>query len=148
MFRFTLQPILGLHEQQEDLAKCRLAEALAVCDAEKRKLNTIFDEIQTLAMRLRQQLNDAEELVQGHHFMQHLSEQLRAQREVLVLCQKQVESLREELLQFKLEVKKLDRLKGRRYAEYLEQEQKQEQIIIDELAINSFSRKHLGGEMQ
>lgn len=143
-FKFRLQTPYNVVAWREKLAKQELKERQVLFDKEEDCLNEKLDGMKLLV--------DRERSLQGQNIsfdklvilkeLQNMSKTVvRLQREVVAQTLAKLEESRLELTEVSREKKSMEKLKGRRYAKYLEECQWQEQVIIDEVAVTNYWRK-------
>jgi flagellar FliJ protein len=140
-FQFALETLLRLRRHTEDRAKQEYADQQRRVEEEK----TMLEQLQTARLQTEAQARQArlqevnmilekacdnyrrrlgEQIHQAHATLQQLEEELVRQREILLGAQRAV--------------KVLEKLKARRYTEYLKAARRQEQIFLDEIGISHF----------
>lgn len=150
-FKFRLQTPYDVVTWREKLAKQELKERQVLFDKEEDCLNEKLDGMKLLV--------DKERSLQGQNIsfdelvilkeLQNMSKTVvRLQREVVAQTLAKLEESRLELTEVSREKKSMEKLKGRRYAKYLEECQWQEQVLIDEVAVTNFWRKQNQSDRQ
>lgn len=146
-FGFRLESVLKLKSQLEDNAKNSLARAARELEIQKdclqglknindgsiNNLNTEVDEgIPVYRIRI------------YNSYLTSLKNKITVQKENVNIAEQDVDINRESLIKAMQERKILDKLKEKKYKEYLKEQNKAEQLFIDEL--NSFKFKDGSGE--
>lgn len=143
-FKFRLQTPYDVVSWRERLAKQELKERQAAYDQEEDCLNEKVTGMKNLI--------DKERNLKGKNVsidkmvilkeLQNMSKNIvRMQREVVDQALAKLEESRYELSEVTREKKSMEKLRGRRYAEFLDEFRGQEQAIIDEAAVTGFWRK-------
>jgi len=141
MFKFRLEPLLTIRDNELKERQAELAQAYharSICEENLRALERLMEEGLATARRLMQPgqmvniqhlrgLQEQELVLRANHEdwthkMQVVDEEIERRRHLVVVANK--------------EYKKVEKLKEKRYEEYLEEEKKQETKIMDEIAGN------------
>jgi len=141
MFKYSLDSVLNLKKQLEEQAKIRLGLAVAKYESEVHSLEVLLQELQEVQDLQQKSLTDVAKLKYVYSFSRVLTGRVKQQEQVVEACSVEVDTNRQEVIGCRFEVKKLERLKHRRLADYNYQEQRQEQTIIDEVATVQFYRQ-------
>lgn len=135
-FKYELQNVLNLREQQENIKQKEYAEALDVLKTEK----TIKNQIDESIYNNRQMLKDAvSDYIDPKRIRLQQNYQQRLKKEQVIAIKKvekaslKTEKQRLELLEAMKNKKTLETLKEKKREEFIEEEKKVEQQIIDEI---------------
>lgn len=141
-FTFKLQPLLSVKSQQEDNQKNELAKAVRKLEQEKAFLKKLETEEKELISDFNEKSRKStvEKLIEYNQYLSFLNTRIRKQKENVNCADRNVDKVREELIRIVKEKKILDKLKDRKYEQYLLDEQKAEQKLNDEI----ISYKHKG----
>ena len=142
-FRFRLQKVLVVRKYKEDLVKNELARVTKVYNEERRSL-----ENQTRAYRRAlDELKEKErgvlsihEIVSYHMYISGLSLRIKAQEMRVSEIEEEIVRVRGKLVEASKERKSIEKLRDKHYQTYLQEINKIEQDIIDEVASNVFIR--------
>lgn len=146
-FGFRLESVLNLRTQLEDNAKNSLARATI----ELMKQKNCLEELDDISNSSMDSLNS--EVDQGipvyklksyNNYLSFLKIKIRNQKENVNNAQKDVDIHREDLVKAMQDRKIIEKLKEKKYQDYTKEQNKAEQILIDEL--NSFKFNNPSGE--
>ena len=140
-FNFSLQPLLNLKMQQEDQLKNELGRAVRKLEVEKERLEELHRQREAGVEDFHAASFKGvtvEKLKEYQAFFAFLQDRILLQKEVIHVEQTNVDKIRGDLLKIVQEREMLDKLKTRKYEEYLKELEKDEQKINDELI--SFKR--------
>lgn len=135
-FKFRLQTLLKLKEQFEKNAKNELGVAIMKLEEEKSKLRVIEDNIDITTNDFREACSGVirpEKIKDLKTYLEHLQLARDKQKENVKRQQKNVDIIRERLVEIMKERKVLENLKEKDFQEYLKEEAKKEQQQVDEL---------------
>lgn len=135
-FIFRLQTLLKLKEQFEKNAKNELGVAIMKLEEEKSKLKVIEDNIDITTNDFREACSGVirpEKIKELKTYLEHLQLAREKQKENVKKQQKNVDIIRERLVEIMRERKVLENLKEKDFQEYLKEEAKKEQQQVDEL---------------
>ena len=135
-FKFRLQTFLRLKEQFEKNAKNELGAAIMKLEEEKSKLKAIEDSIDVTTNDFRDACTGVifpEKIKELKVYLEHLQYLREEQKENVKRQQKNVDIIRERLVEIMRERKVLENLKEKEFQEYLKEEEKKEQQQVDEL---------------
>ena len=135
-FRFNMQNYLSLKEKLEDQKKMEYGLASAKVEEEKQKKLEIEAHKAAVAEDFRKEKATTFDPVifqMYNRYIDDLSEKIVVQAEVVIQAEKAAEEKRLELIEAMKERKMLDRLKEKAFEEYVTEEKKAEQKVIDEL---------------
>lgn len=142
-FRYELENVLNLREKLEDIKQKEYAESLALLEKEKKIKNQIDKSLNKSTLIFKSSISDAIDprkikLQQNYHTL------LKKQKGVAVqnveVAKKKTKEQRKQLLDAMKNKKTLEVLKEKRFEQFIEEEKKVEQQIIDEIV--SFAYKH------
>lgn len=135
-FKFRLQTLLKLKEQFEKNAKNELGVAIMKLEEEKSKLRVIEDNIDITTNDFKEACSGVirpEKIKELKTYLEHLQHERDKQKENVKRQQKNVDIIRERLVEIMRERKVLENLKEKDFQEYLKEEAKKEQQQVDEL---------------
>lgn len=137
MFKFRLDAILRLKEYAEKQRRVELAQCLAAWEQAVGREN----ELQALILSLEDELKSQKEgtinlpfLLLRQDFLGHNRILLKEQKEVVAQRQGELQDARLRLNQAMRDRKILEKLKEKKYQQYLYEQEKKEQALQDELA--------------
>lgn len=146
-FNFRLESVLKLKTQIEDNAKNNLAQATQALERQKKYLNELESIKEETINSLNSQVDKGipvYKVKDYNSFFALMKNKISNQKENVNNAQNDVDINREALIKAMQERKVLERLKEKKYEEFLKEQYKTEQLLIDEL--NSFKFKDISGE--
>lgn len=135
-FVFKLQPLLNVKKQQEDQLKNELGKAMQRLEKEKAILKGIVREEEKCIKELNSKSCSpitVQKLREYNEYISLLRERKNIQKENVNLAEDNVDKVREELIKQVQEREILDKLKERKYGEFLDERLKEEQLVNDEV---------------
>lgn len=145
-FGFRLESVLNLRTQLEDNAKNNLARAARELEHEKDCLESLKEQKEESMNNLTAAVDDGiavYKIRNYNSFFTFMKNKIVSQKENVNNAQNLVDINREALVKAMQERKMLGKLKEKRYEEFLKEQNKSEQLLIDEL--NSFKFKDASG---
>lgn len=135
-FRFRLQSVLGIKEKVEDLKKNEFGKAVtALAEAQRVKAEMeasrdgcIDDFRRDIAQGI-----DPDAFKRYNQFLEQIKLAIKRQEFVVEQCEIFVEQKREELVEAMRDRKTLETLRDNDFEEFLIEEKKQEQKVVDEI---------------
>lgn len=146
-FAFKLQPLLNIKEQMEEQLKNELGKAIGKLEAEKgihRQLEQQQEEYIAAAGSEASQGVRVDKLKEYSAYIVFLKKKMEKQKENIKLAQINVDNYREQLISVVQEKEMLEKLKEKKYREYLEEQQKMEQKLIDEVVSFKYNKQMTG----
>ncbi|WP_024831376.1 flagellar export protein FliJ [Ruminiclostridium josui] len=146
-FEFRLESVRNLKIQMEDNAKNNLALASRELEKQKGFLNSLKMTRESSINELNSKVEEGvsiSQIKEYNNYLNFLKQRITQQKENVNIAQNQVDIKRESLVKAVQERKILDKLREKKYGEFLKEQAKAEQLIIDEL--NSFKFKDGSGE--
>lgn len=143
-FKFNLQTPLNIKRLREDLEKQRLSESIAKKTKEEARLFSLHSTKQSTRMLKEKALNSFVKIDKLNNFGDYLiglENQIDLQEEELIKANKLYDSTRLSFIKAQQERKILEKFKEKRYRIYLDDINKEEQKISDELALSNFNRQ-------
>lgn len=143
-FRFSLERVRVLRERTEDAAKEALAGAM---QEQLRSERGVQEAAQAVLRARRAQLEATSSPVSGNDllarqaYLERSERAHRASQELLGRSERQVEQRRRALTEAARARQALDRLKEHRRFDHERELARQENIVLDEIALNGFRRK-------
>ena len=135
-FIFKLQSLLNLKIQIEDSVKNELGKALKKLDREKKALERLEkmeeDSIFEFNHKAENKIT-VEKLREHTSYISSLREKIALQKENVNFAQFNVDKVREKLIKIVQEREMLDKLKEKRYQEFLEEQSREDQRLNDEI---------------
>ncbi len=143
-FAFRLESVLKLKTQMEDNAKNNLARATKELENQKVYLEELKNENDASINSLTEEVDEGIPVYRVRLYNNYLSlmkEKIVNQKENVNIAEHNVDTNREVLIKAMQERKVLDKLKDKKFDEYIKEQNKAEQLGIDEL--NSFKFKDI-----
>ena len=137
-FKFSLDKLLDLRREKEEESKRLFTES----QREKRKLEEKIENLRNNYDKYKG-INDHEDIVYQklkRYYVQGLQMGIKTAQDDLVTKNLEVDKRRRELIQKQIERKTVETLKEKKYEAYIKEEQRIEQINLDELALYAFIR--------
>lgn len=144
-FRFRLERVRALRERREDLARQELAKAVTRLAGSRERLEAVEEHLERVRAEQRVATSPASTVdIQELRARQAIVEQVEAQRvggaRELAQREADVAERGSELGHAAREHRMLERLKERQHAEHDREVRRQENIVLDEIAIDGFRR--------
>jgi flagellar protein FliJ len=146
-FIFKLQPLLNIKEQMEEQLKNELGKAIQKLEAEKQvyrkleqqRVECIFNAGSEASQGVR-----VDKLKDYSSYITFLKKKMEKQKENINLVQKNVDNYREQLIRVVQEKEMLEKLKEKKYREFLDEQQELEQKLIDEVVNYKYNKQVTG----
>jgi flagellar FliJ protein len=145
-FKFRLQTKLNIASLEEQLAKEAMQLRVRDRDLIQSELEELIDkqlEIEQSIKRLMQEGFSVDKYLIFKDYLPVLKKMRTNKEQDLDRAEQAIESARLELIEKTRETQTLIKLKDKEWHLYLQELQKEEQKVIDEIAINSHYRKNL-----
>ncbi len=146
-FRFRLQKVLDYKQQVEDTKKQELFHLMKIFHEEEKVLRGLHE-------LLLKKLSEFEEKQQGEldilellfysGFISRLNGEIELQREKLRQLALQIEQKRGEVIAASKERRIMEKLRDKKYKEFMKEESRREQKFLDEIGNNAFVRNMEG----
>lgn len=146
-FIFRLQSLLNIKSQTEESIKNELGKALKKIEEERHVLVKLENESEDCIYDLNKGTFEGikvDKILKLKTYLQYLNEKIVGQKEYINDLQDNADRIRERLLKIMQERKMLDKLKEHKFQDYLYENERSEQKILDEIAGNKFARKTVG----
>lgn len=148
-FIFKMQSLLNIKLQMEDSLKNEMGKAVQRLELEKQILSDMENE----RIELISQFNDQSQknisvnkLREYSAYISHLKDKMEDQKENINKVQKIVDKYREELIKIMQERQMLEKLREKKYTEFLREQFDKEQKLIDEVTSYKYSSRTTGEE--
>ncbi len=134
-FSFRLQPVLNIRIQTEDNLKNELGKAIQLLEAEKRKHSELESELDGLVNEFNKKTKKTtvRKLIEVKEYLSLLDSKIKRQKENVNSAMLNVDKIREELVKAVKDRKILEKLRDRKYEEYLLEQKRLEQKTNDEI---------------
>lgn len=142
-FSFRLQSLLNVKRQMEDSLKNELGKAIRKLEEEKDELKGMENAREECIDGFNSGTSrgiTVEKILEYNAYLALLNEKIARQKEYVNSLQKNVDKIRENLLKVMQERKMLDKLKERKYQNYLDESKREEQRLQDEVAGYKYER--------
>lgn len=138
-FKFDLQKVLEIREDKEK-ESVRLfkdsQEAVINAESELRNLNEKYDEYKII----RKNESAAFQKIK-RNYINSLAGVIKQKEKELVVKKNDLERRRRDLLEKQKEKKTVEIIKNKRYDQFIKEENRKEQVVLDELALYSYFKK-------
>ena len=138
-FKFDLQKVLEIREDKEK-ESVRLfkdsQEAVINAESELRNLNEKYDEYKII----RKNESAAFQKIK-RNYINSLAGVIKQKEKELLVKKKDLERRRIDLLEKQKEKKTVEIIKNKRYDQFIKEENRKEQVVLDELALYSYFKK-------
>ncbi len=134
-FKFQLQTVLNIKNQQEDNLKNELGKAVQKLEKEKselHRLNFVKDR-HIMEFNEKSRKTTVEKLKEYNAYISLLTSKIKRQKENVNYASQNVDKVREELIKAVKERKILDKLKEKKYEEYMLESSREELKSNDEV---------------
>jgi len=134
-FNFKLQSLLNVKAHQEDNLKNELGKAITALEAEKQKLHKLESKKDNYIIEFNQKVKKTTvvKIKEYNGYISFLTAQIRLQKENVNCASRNVDKVREELIQIVKEREILDKLKEKKLEDYRLDEKIAEQKLNDEI---------------
>ena len=140
-FNFSLQPVLNHRADIEEEKKAEYRQARQTLQEELEKTQKLIYEIKAVDEQLTQKgMIQVNQLYQLIHYRDQLQQKLIKQQRVQDESEQRVETAQKCLLQAKLDVQVLEKLKEKNYTLHVHQENLEELKMLDELSCINYGR--------
>lgn len=138
-FNFSLDKLLEIRAQKEEESKV----AFNKCQTEKRKIEEKLESLKENYNKYKG-INPDEDIIYQklkRYYIQGLQNGIKSTEDVLLAKNLEVDKKRRELVEKQIERKTVESLKEKKYSEYVKEENRVEQINLDELGLYAYIRK-------
>jgi flagellar FliJ protein len=142
-FKFKLQKVLDYRKIKEEEKKRELSLLLIEYNKEREILNILKNKQEELFGDLKNLQKDELNITQilfYYFYLQDLSNRIKKQVQILEELDKKIQEKREEVIQASKERRIMEKLKERKYKEFLYFMDRAEQIFLDEISNSAFVR--------
>lgn len=139
MFRFRLASILRIREYKERLCRDEVAKCLHnlyLAQNRENEIKRMLDRADDELKRLQEGTVDLQGIALLWNYRKRLKNELAKQQELVALRRKELDEARAALLEAMKEKRILEKLQEKKRRDYLYEEEKKEQSLMDELAGN------------
>jgi flagellar FliJ protein len=144
-FVFRMQSLLNLKTQMEQSLKNELGRAIQEMESQKRILNGLIEEREVYIVNVNQMYEkgvSVAKLREYSTYISYLNDRVRVQQDNVIIARNNVDKYREKLIKAMQEKKMFDKLKDKKFEEYMKEQSKEEQKLNDEIV--SFNIVHAG----
>ena len=138
-FKFSLDKLLDIRREKEEESKRIFTES----QREKRRLEEKINDLQSSYDKYKG-INENEDIVYQklkRYYIQGLQNGIKTAKDDLLTKNLEVDKRRRELIEKQIERKTVETLREKKYSAFIKEQQRVEQINLDELALYSFIRK-------
>ncbi len=137
-FEFTLETVLKLREGQEREWENRLASITGECSNIRRNIDLYAAEKSRCA--LENQFNDVNSLMAVANYQARMDNQVKEAQKMLVIKEKERESVLKDFIEASKKRKILDKLKEKKIEEYHHLRNKHEEKLTDDINNSAYGR--------
>lgn len=137
-FKFSLDKLLDLRREKEEESKRLFTES----QREKRKIEEKIEDLRNNYDKYKG-ISEHEDVVYQklkRYYVQGLQMGIKTAQDDLITKNLEVDKRRRELIEKQIERKTVETLKEKKYAAYIKEQERVEQINLDELALYAFIR--------
>lgn len=142
-FIFSMQSLLSLKSRMEEQKKQEFGKAMGKLEEEREVLSKLKTEKHTVILGFKDGISNKvnpQDFQNINNYIEFLKKKIAIQMNVIIKAEKEVEKKRKALIEATKERKMLDKIKEKKYEQYIEEEKKQEQKIIDEIVSYKYSK--------
>jgi flagellar FliJ protein len=146
-FKFRLQTVLNIKMQKENSLKNELGKAMQRLEVEKKNLSSIIIEMENCIDNFNSESSKGvtvDRLREFSAYIPVLKEHVQIQKERVKYAEQDVDNIRVILIKAVQEREILDKLKEKQYKEYMEEQVKKEQKVVDEIVSYKYSKNDQG----
>ena len=143
-FRYRMQSILDIKLKMETLAKQDFAAAMTKLNDEERKLEGLKARKLGYEQEARRLLSDTlsvQDIQENNNAIARLEEFIEEQKEQVEAARRNLEREREKLAEAMKERKVHENLKEKEFEEFIQEENKSENLVTDELTSYRYGQK-------
>ncbi len=143
-FKFNLQPLLDHKEMLEELARKDYMEIADKLRKEEERLKVYVDLYRRFSENLDTMKKDGMEVSElrfQYRYIDSIKEFIESQKKLIAELKKAAEEKRAELTRASINKKVVEKAKERKKEEYDREVKRQEQKIMDEVAVSGFVRR-------
>lgn len=143
-FKFSLQTVLNIKKQKEDSLKNDLGKAMQRHEKEKETLQTLTNEMENCIAEFNIQSTKGvtvERLREFSAYLPVLKQHVQFQKEKVKYAQQDVDKYRVMLIKAVQEREMLDKLKEKQLKEFMDEQIKKEQKVVDEIVSYKYSKE-------
>ena len=136
VFKFRLQSVLNIKKQMEESLQDDLAKAIQAMENEKKVFNELKEERERGLSEVNSEVSSGvtvEKLRNYNAYLSFVKQKISNQAERVKCSKETADKYREELVAAVKERKMLETLKEKQYSQYLKEEEKKQQRIVDEI---------------
>lgn len=147
-FVFKLQPLLNVKLQMEDNLKNEMGRAVRKLEEQKGILHALEDEREAYAAEFSRksgQGTTVERLKEYAVYISVLKQKSEYQKESVKLAKENVDKIREQLIDVVKQRETLEKLKEKKYEDFVKEQLKEENKLVDEI-ISFTHNKRIAGD--
>lgn len=137
-FKFSLDKLLEIRREKEEESKREFTKVQAEKAAMEEKLKSLHNNYEKYKV-----IDANEDVVYQklkRYYLTGLQTSIKETKKSLVKKEEEVEKNRKKVIEKQIDRKTVETLKNKKYAQFVEDENKAEQIVIDELGLYAFVR--------
>jgi len=136
-FKFKLEKVTGIKAKQLKQKTLELAKLLQQLETEKKTLKNLkmdLDSVQQEIFKRTMAGCSANELLEHHRYAEKLAQDITQQKRKIESIEEAIEKMQVLLLKLNKEKKILEKLREKRYLQYLQEQNREEQKVLDEMS--------------
>lgn len=143
-FNFRLQKILELRKHQEENIKNQLAILTKELESEKIKLHQYLKEQSNVLSEINMMIGkiiDMDDLLFKRNYINKLDSSISMQKKIIHHLKNEHNNKIKEYVDISKKLKILEKLREKKYKQFKEETEKEEQIFLDEIGTNLYIKK-------
>lgn len=134
-FKFKLQKVQDTKEKQVKQKSGELSKLSHQKETKVQELENLHSELNVIQREIYEKTMEGcpvHEVLDSHKYADKITQQIKQTRKQIEQLDEKIERKQVELLQLNKEKKILEKLREKRYVQYLQQQNKEEQKVLDE----------------
>lgn len=134
-FKFKLQKVQDTKEKQVKQKSGELSKLSHQKETKVQELENLHSELNVIQREIYEKTMEGcpvHEVLDSHKYADKITQQIKQTRKQIEKLDEKIERKQVELLQLNKEKKILEKLREKRYVQYLQQQNKEEQKVLDE----------------
>ena len=145
-FRFKLETLLTVTRRKKEDAERRFAEATRILEEARAKLAEYLQEMQAVQAEYAEQTKEGKRISVGRvmtftSYVNWKRQQIEQQQQNILVAQNERQKRLKELLEMVSKLKSIEQLKEKRFQQYKDEIQFEENKMLDEIGLQLYMRK-------
>ena len=144
-FKFRLQKVVDTKAKQEKQKSIELAQLFMELERQKSELKSLNFELESVQQEVFAKTvggSPAKEILEYQRYIEKLQQDIQLQKKSIADLEEKIEQTQASLLKLNKEKKILERLREKRYLKYLQEQNREEQKLLDEMFNLTQALKH------